>query len=219
MAANKNQAPTGRANLIMSQLHLLPQPASYFCAHDALAESQLVRVRCNETIPWNQWLPADDAQLQSGMLIERGAIMELPLWMATALGDRISLLPPRQYGNRVRDDLQAGAEAVNFHDLGPHYYRLGLKLGVRLPSLGIASLLQGALQARLRKISQPLLSPSVSTGALIETGRAIYQPATGPTAKMDMLEQDLHELAKRTRRGVDAWWQRETLKIKKYASE
>lgn len=86
------------------------------------------------SVPWNS-IALDD----STHVAEKGSVVELPLWIALPLADRyfgfcrshrgiVTLLPMRAFSSKIRDELHAGACAVNLNDVAQHYYHLGLCL-------------------------------------------------------------------------------------------
>ena len=59
-----------------------------------------------------------------------GTKLELPLWMAQALRNRriISVEIPKVYREAYREILNADANEVNLHKMGPYFYHFGLYL-------------------------------------------------------------------------------------------
>lgn len=56
--------------------------------------------------------------------------VELPLWMATVLTTKnmTEIELPKHYGGRIREELMAGATAVNLREYSYYYFEFGLKL-------------------------------------------------------------------------------------------
>lgn len=62
--------------------------------------------------------------------LAQGTKLELPLWMAQALQNRriISVEIPKVYREAYREILNASANEVNLHKMGPYFYHFGLYL-------------------------------------------------------------------------------------------
>lgn len=166
----------------------------YFDPHDIVCGEQRIRVRFSRNVPWSPVLTSE--QPISGR-VEKGCIMDLPIWLAEVLCESriVDILPSRPFGSRVASDLEAGPEALNLHDLAQYYYRLGEKCSKRMPNEGIAGLMRKAFVSRIEFIGRPLTMPSLSrhVSALSETAdphRAIFH-GTGNTflAKLEYEEE------------------------------
>ncbi|KAG0710297.1 DNA replication complex GINS protein PSF3 [Chionoecetes opilio] len=169
-------------------LHHPSYSPNYFSLDDILAT--------NEKLPCK----FDRAVISMGFLdpsarskdLEKGLKLELPLWMASALGSRrkiVSCSLPRAFNDRYKDILRADASLVDLHALSPYYYELGRHL---LPLVGaegatLGTHLISTLKKRLRGIMDNSLNcqeaETLSRKShfdhlerrLFQTGRSIYQ--------------------------------------------
>lgn len=60
----------------------------------------------------------------------------LPMWLASQLAgkevDAVKMFLPNFYSAKIREDLLAGAMAVNLYDLCPYYFRFGMLLCTKM---------------------------------------------------------------------------------------
>ena len=57
-----------------------------------------------------------------------GKKIELPLWLASQLGEFVLHDIPKQYRTKFQDILASDPEVVNLHREGPKYYGMGLRV-------------------------------------------------------------------------------------------
>ena len=100
----------------------------FFDLGDILASQQKVPVQFDLTVYRLGFL---DSQ-SSSEHIQSGTKMELPLWLARALGGRrrniVKVDLPKQYRVQQRDILRADANVVDLFKQGPYFYTMGVKL-------------------------------------------------------------------------------------------
>lgn len=100
----------------------------FFDLGDILASQQKVPVQFDLTVYRLGFL---DSQ-SSSEHIQSGTKMELPLWLARALGGRrrniVKVDLPKQYRVQQRDILRADANVVDLFKQGPYFYAMGVKL-------------------------------------------------------------------------------------------
>jgi len=98
----------------------------YFDVKDILSLSQRVSTTFLQTMPNLGFLdPSADCED-----IVKGTKLELPLWLAKDLHSEsfIDINVPKGYNETYREILEADANCVNLHKLGPNYYRFGQHL-------------------------------------------------------------------------------------------
>lgn len=184
-------------------------PEDYFDLHEIICEEERVKVRFLQDVPWTPLLAISDENMISSHNILRGTILQMPLWLARALHESgvAVVLPPRQFGTRVRADLAAEATAVNLRDLSRHWYSLGVKVGQILPSEGIARMLKGALAARLPLLGRALYSSS-ATPLEANPYKTVFggtRSATSSPPSLDQWEEGIFAATLAARRDADAW--------------
>ena len=59
-----------------------------------------------------------------------GKKIELPLWLASQLGEFVLHDIPKQYRTKFQDILASDPEVVNLHREGPKYYGMGLRVSL-----------------------------------------------------------------------------------------
>jgi len=86
-----------------------------------------------------------------------GKKIELPLWLASQLGEFVLHDIPKQYRTKFQDILASDPEVVNLHREGPKYYGMGLRLATNRLDFAdnedIIKLCNTLLQAYSRRIS------------------------------------------------------------------
>ncbi|XP_037085433.1 DNA replication complex GINS protein PSF3-like [Pollicipes pollicipes] len=139
--------------------------------------------------------------------VPANAKLELPLWLAhllnvTTYKQIVSVSLPKLYRQTHRTMLDAGAEVVNLHSWGPHFYETGRHL-LRLrhgEGPAIASTLVDTLRSRLR----PIMDASMNLTA---------DDMTPVTATLDELERTLFAAGQASTRRHERWMRRETAQI------
>lgn len=178
----------------------------YFDIYDILCEEQRLKVRFTEQVPWSRLLSFTDETNPLETTVPRGTVLQLPLWMARALCQAgvAVILPPRQFGGRVRADLAAGAESVNLRDLCPYWYALGIKVGQLLPAEGISRVLRVALAGRLDFMGRAVFAGSADGGGAVDPHKTIFG-RPGCMAGLDHREQAIYAATVAARRDADGW--------------
>lgn len=175
----------------------------YFDLHDILCEEQRVKVRFLQDTPWTHLLTLSDETTVADTHIAKGTVLEVPLWLARSLQAAAVLvvLPPRQFGSRVRADLAAGADAVSLRELSPYWYSLGAKMASLLPAEAIARTLRGALAGRLRLLARGIYCP---TDGASDPHKTVFG-VRGSAAALDHLEAAIYAATVAARKDADAW--------------
>ena len=112
------------------ELELIPRPSSdsYFEIDDILSSQEKVPSKFETTVYNLGFLESSS----EGEHIDAGTKCELPLWLARELCNRrrriVSVEVPKCYRESYRQILQADANVVDLHRLGPYYYDFGTKL-------------------------------------------------------------------------------------------
>lgn len=119
---------TGPSSSSSSNFRSLASRHDFFNLGDILASQQRIPCQFEQAVYRLGFL---DSQTQ-GEHIESGTKMELPLWLARALGGRrrniIKVDLPKQYREQQRDILRADANVVDLYKQGPYFYSMGVKL-------------------------------------------------------------------------------------------
>jgi len=139
--------------------------------------------------------------------IKANSKLELPLWLAQVLnrptyGQVVSITLPKLYRQSHRKMLQAGAEVVNLHTWGPHYYESGRHLmRLRHPdSADLGRALYETLLSRMRSIMDASMN-------LTEDDTSDF------TASLDELERGLFSAGQLSRRRLQRWMRRQTAQL------
>ena len=175
----------------------------YFSLTDILAEQERIPVVTNEDLPKLGFLDLSTSS-KNGTLM-KGTKLELPLWMAKTLKskNRATLSMPLSFTDRKRQIVQADADAVNLHQLGPNYYESGrhlMKLGTP-EAREIGSLLVETLTNRFRRIMDA-------------SSNASECDTLTKTEKLDTLEKLLYEQGQKSKILQDSWSKRKTGQLK-----
>ena len=100
----------------------------FFDMEDILATQQRVPCQFEQTVYRLGYLDPQG----SGEHIQAGAKLELPLWLARALGGRrrnvVRVDLSKQYREQQRDILKADANVVDLYKQGPYFYRMGVHI-------------------------------------------------------------------------------------------
>ena len=168
----------------------------FFDLGDILASQQKVPVVFEQTVYRLGFL---DPQ-STGEHIQSGAKMELPLWLARALGVRrrniVRIDLPRQYREQQRDILRADANVVDLFKQGPYFYFMGVKL-LFFDHMERSELARSLLETfinRFRRImdtSHHAFSSDVSllTNRLDETERVLFNIGQRSVVAMEKWER------------------------------
>ena len=106
----------------------LPTPrGNFFDLGDILASQQKVPCQFEQPVYRLGFLNPHSTDEH----IQAGTKMELPVWLARALGGRrkniVKVDLPRQYREQQRDILSADANVVDLYKQGPYFYSMGVK--------------------------------------------------------------------------------------------
>ena len=107
----------------------LSRGESFFDLGDILASQQKVPCQFEQPVYRLGYLNPHSSTDEH---IQAGAKMELPLWLAQALGARrrsiVKIDLPKQYREQQRNILSADANVVDLYKQGPYFYAMGVKL-------------------------------------------------------------------------------------------
>ncbi len=83
--------------------------------------------------------------------LPEGTKVELPLWLALNLHkDKwVDIELPKQYGNKMAQEIKAGAEAINLKEYSYYYFDTGLSLANALQNTSHAPVLRDTLRKAL----------------------------------------------------------------------
>lgn len=105
-----------------------PPAESFFDLGDILASQQKIPCQFEQPVYRLGYLNPHSTDEH----IPAGTKMELPLWLARALGGRrrniVKIDLPKQYREQQRDILGADANVVDLYKQGPYFYSMGTKL-------------------------------------------------------------------------------------------
>lgn len=75
----------------------------------------------------------------------------MPLWSALNLhkGNWVDIELPKQYGNKMAQEIKAGAEAINLKEYSYYYFDTGLSLANALQNTSLAPVLRDTLRKAL----------------------------------------------------------------------
>lgn len=187
----------------------------YFDLNDILASEEKIKVRFNKNSLWSTYFTDGEYDHHNkGMTslhIGEGTIFDVPLWLGIAcsktIDSSLSILPPPQYGVRVRSDIKADPVALNLRDLSRYWYRLGMKIGIIFPEDSLSSLLSTAFGGRLSFITRSLFTSG--PGVIVTAGGAdphhTVFGVSGPTAILDHDELLLYRKTSASKKDSDAW--------------
>ena len=171
------------------------QKQNYFSIDDILMSSE--KVPCRFELPVHG-LGFLDAGIGKKDLSE-GTKMDLPLWMAIALGGNprrrfVTTEITKPYREVYREILKADATVVDLHKLGPYYYAMGQQIIVfdANESVFIARSLVQTFSDRFRKIMDWSTNPVTTT-------------LTRHTEKFDEVERKLFQLGQKSLREHIKW--------------
>jgi len=83
--------------------------------------------------------------------LPEGTKLELPLWLAIDLhkDKHVDIELPKQYGNKMAQEIKAGAEAINLKEYSYYYFDTGLSLANALQGTTHAPVLRDTLRSAL----------------------------------------------------------------------
>lgn len=186
--------------------------ADYYDIDDIISETELVKVRFLKDISWTGAFELSEELSNGNSTINNGTVLQLPLWLARALAEcgSVTILPPRQFGVRIRADLAAQADAVNLHELCPNWYRLGIKVGKLLPGEGISRMMKGALAGRLGYLSKAIFLPGHQGSVTANDPHQTIFGARSSTSILDNTEEEIFLQTIAAKKEADAWAARKT---------
>ena len=202
LTQSSSSTPSYSSGVPSSAAHYRQPPAAaggagyFFDVGDILASQQRVPAQFEQTVYRLGFL---DAQ-SSGEHIQSGAKMELPLWLARALGGRrrniVRIDLPKQYRQQQRDILRADANVVDLFKQGPYFYLMGVKLLFfdHMERSDLAKSLLETFLNRFRRImdtSHHAFSSDVTmfTTRLDETERVLFHIGQRSVAAMEKWER------------------------------
>lgn len=180
-----------------------------FDVQNLLCEEQRVKVRFLQNTPWTGVLAlAEDGEHDS--FIAKGTVLMIPLWLARTLQEHgtIQILPPRQFGPRIRDDLIADAMTVNLHEISPYWYELGSKLSKLLPEEGIARMMRGTMVERMKLLARSTVSTDIINGKMGDGGADPHKTifgVMGPMSRMDATEKTIYSACVKAKTDSERW--------------
>lgn len=188
--------------------------SNYFDLNDILSQTIRLSVKFQRTIPKLGYLdPSQQQQHQEDCTsdlinheIVIGTKLELPLWIVKELnGDRaVTVNLPKGYNLIYRGILEADANCVNLHKLGPNYYLTGRHLtGMNLSeSEDVAVSMLSTFKQRFRRLVNFALSGNTSgrsgtNGSISnmdDNGNSLHESTCSSISKLDsMIKTDQHE--------------------------
>lgn len=190
--------------------------SNYFDLNDILSQTIRLSVKFQRTIPKLGYLDpsqqhhqeesSDDNMTSHDIAI--GTKLELPLWMVKELnGDRAVMVKlPKGYNLIYREILEADANCVNLHKLGPNYYLSGRHLtGMNLAeSEDVAISMLRTFKQRFRRLVNFALSGNTcgrsgvgtngSLSNMDDNGDSLHESTCSSISKLDsMIKTDQHE--------------------------
>lgn len=186
--------------------------SNYYDVDDIIAETELVKVRFLKDTLWAGALDLSEELNNDNSTINHGTVLQLPLWLARALAEcgSVAILPPRQFGVRIRADLAAQADAVNLRELCPNWYRVGIKMGKLLPGEGISRMLKSALAGRLGYLSKAIFLPGHHEAAVANDPHQSIFGVRSSTSILDNTEEEIFLQTMAAKKEADAWAARKT---------
>ncbi|KAL5021176.1 hypothetical protein ScPMuIL_000331 [Solemya velum] len=175
----------------------------HFFSIDSILATQ-ERLPCKVELPIFRLGYLDSATDGNDLL--PGTKLEMPFWMAQSLCSRrrhiISIELPKQYRGSYREILDADANVVDLHKMGPYYYAFGTQL-LRFDHADgsdIAKSLLMTFQMRFRKI--------------MDSSRNSFNEDTcSLTNKLDETERSLFKAGQKELNDFQRWETRETEKL------
>lgn len=126
--------------------------SDYLSIADIQSEATKITVRFLQTVPKLGFIDPSSECTD----IEKGSKLELPLWLAKELYHRqlIEIDVPKGYNIAYREILEADANVVDLHKLGPNFYKVGQHLAnMKLPeSEDIAKSLVSTFSQRVHRL-------------------------------------------------------------------
>lgn len=179
----------------------LPAQGSYFSIDDILASQQKVPTQFESTV-YNLGFLNPSANEKN---LEPGLKMELPFWLAKALGSGsrhiVKASLPKQYRRTQREILSAEAKVVDLYKAGPYYYGMGVKLlCFRLESRELSKSLLEAFLNRFRQLMDNAQNSSESDTYSL-------------TSKLDEVERVLFHVGQRAMQQMEQWERGRSRKI------
>jgi GINS complex subunit 3 len=97
--------------------------------------------------------------------VEKGAVVELPLWLAQDLSRRkiIQVNLPPCFGAKVRKEVQADPACVNLRSKCPYFYEMGCKLADITGDPSLGGFLLSTLRGRYRDILCKALTSTITS--------------------------------------------------------
>ena len=166
----------------------------FFDLGDILASQQKVPCQFEQPVYRLGFLDAQSA----GEHIQTGAKMELPLWLARALGGRrrniVRVDLPKQYREQQRDILRADANVVDLYKQGPYFYLMGVNLLFfdHLERSEVAKCLLETFLNRFRRIMDT-------------SHHAFSSDVTSLTTRLDEMERTLFRTGQRSVVAMEKW--------------
>ncbi|XP_063851080.1 DNA replication complex GINS protein PSF3-like [Scylla paramamosain] len=166
---------------------------NYYSLEDILATNEKLPCKFEKTVVGMGYLDSSGRSKD----LEKGTKLELPLWLAAALGPRRKLVTchlPRAFNERYREILRADATIVDLQGLAPYFYEFGRHL---LPLVGaegvtLGQLLTETLKQRLRRVMDSSLH-------CLEDDAAVHK------ARFDHLERTLFHTGRRMYQDHQLW--------------
>lgn len=174
----------------------------YLDIDDILASHE--RIPCKFNMPVSGLGYLDPSSDQNDLA--EGTKLELPYWLARALCSRkrriVSIDLPKPYREGYRDILQADANVVDLHKLGPYYFIFGTHLlnFETADATDIAKSMVQAFQDRFRRIMD-------------YSQNAYYEDMNNLISKLDNMERNLFAAGQQGLSDFQRWETRETDKI------
>ena len=190
--ASRGSATSGRGDTGSSQ----PRGENFFDLGDILASQQKVPCQFEQPVYRLGYLNPHSTDEHIGA----GTKMELPLWLARALGGRrrniVKVELPKQYREQQRNILGADANVVDLYRQGPYFYSMGLKMLFfdHLERSEVARSLIETFLNRFRRImdtSRHAFSSDITplTTRLDETERALFRTGQRSVVAMEKWER------------------------------
>lgn len=172
----------------------------YFSIDDILATNE--RVPCRFEVAVNKLGFLDPSSESPD--IAQGTKLDLPFWLAQSLHRQriISVDMPKIYREAYREILNADANVVDLHKMGPYFYQFGLHLlGFQHPEAeDISRMLSETFRNRFRKLMDA-------------SQNSLEEDATSLTACLDRTEIAIFSLGHKSLLDFKQWQARELKKI------
>ena len=172
----------------------LPPSEDFFDLEDILASQQKVPCQFEQPVYRLGYLNPHSADEH----IQAGTKMELPLWLARALGGRkrniVKIDLPKQYREQQRDILSADANVVDLFKQGPYFYSMGVKL-LFFYHLEMSDLAKSLLETFLNRFRR-----------IMDTSHHAFGGETTPLmTKLDETERQLFRTGQRSVAALERW--------------